>query len=327
MVEREQHISEFLRQIGWSDADVQTLAGDLSVRNFSRLTRLDGSQAILMDADPDIDRSTPAYVAMTEWLSACGLSVPKVYGSQEDLGLLLLEDFGDAKLTGLIQKSRERQRDYYHLAIEVLVVIRAAAPAALMQPSATQMVEATTLAEEWYPGANPAAHAQFRGVLETALENLFEAQAVVSLRDFHTDNVMWLEDRQGVRKLGLLDYQDAFLTHPVYDLMSLLTDARVMVPHALRAEMIEYYSKLTRDAEQDVTTAVAVLGAQRNLRILGIFARAARRYGKVQHLDSLARVHAYLSECLRHPVFSATGLKLSDMLPDPNPELVSGLRQ
>ncbi len=327
MVEREQQIAEFLHQIGWADAAVQTLAGDLSARTFSRLTRFDGSRAILMNAEPDIDPSTPAFVAMTEWLSACGLSTPAVLAVQESKGLLLLEDFGDAKLTGLIQRYPERQRSYYELAVEVLVVIRAAGPPKLIRPSARQMAEATTLAEEWYPGADRGAHAQFRGVLEAALKNLLEAEPCVSLRDFHTDNVMWLDDRPRIRKLGLLDYQDAFLTHPVYDLMSLLTDARVIVPSALRFEMIEHYSSVTKDSVDDVALAVAVLGAQRNLRILGIFARAAKQHGKTQHLDALARVYGYLSECLSHPVFSTTCPKLPDILPEPNSELVRGLRQ
>ena len=326
MAKREQQIADFLHQIGWADASFQSLAGDLSTRTFSRLTKPDGSHAILMDADPSIDPSTPAFVAMTEWLSACGLSAPRVLAAQECQGLLLLEDFGDAKLTGLIQRDPQRQRDYYELAIKALAKIRAAEAPKLMRPSARQMAEATTLAEDWYPGANRAANAEFREVLEVALGDLLEHEPTVSLRDFHADNLMWLEDRKSVRQLGLLDYQDAFLTHPVYDLMSLLTDARVLVPRPLRAEMIEYYSNLTKDPVKDVALAVAVLGAQRNLRILGVFSRAAKQSRKFQHLDALARVYAYLSECLSDPGFPATCPKLPDILPEPNPELISGLR-
>ncbi|MGI9395674.1 MAG: aminoglycoside phosphotransferase family protein [Boseongicola sp.] len=326
MTEREHHISEFLRGAGWADATSHKMAGDLSVRKFSRLKKLDGSRAILMDADPAVDPSTPMFVAMTKWLAECGLSAPRVFDAQENEGLVLLEDFGEEKLAGLIQRYPEKQPDYYDLAIDALLIIRNAALPALDRPSARQMAEATELADEWYPQANCVALAQMRVTLGAALEGLLEMKPTVSLRDFHADNLMWLNDRKGVCKLGLLDYQDAILTHPVYDLMSLLTDARVAVPRALRAEMIEKYAAKTSDSVVNVAHAVAVLGAQRNLRILGIFARSASRYGKSQHLDSLARVYGYLSECLSHPVFSDGCPKLPEMMPEPNANILSELR-
>ena len=325
MVERTQQIADFLGRAGWAGAGAQPLAGDLSPRKYVRLTRSDGSRAILMDADPEADPSTPAYLAMTRWLGALGLSVPDVRAARESEGLLLLEDFGDAMLTGLIQNHPERQNEYYHQAIEVLIVVRDAAPKALRQPTADQMVQDTNLADEWYPGVDRAALAHFRGVLEAALEGILATGASVSLRDFHADNVIWLEDREGVQKVGLLDYQDAFLTHPVYDLMSLMTDARTDVPRTLRAQLIEHYARETNEAVDAVAHAVAVLGAQRNLRILGVFARAARKYGKPQHLSAMPRVYGYFSECLSHPAFSELAVDLPNMLPEPNPELIKGL--
>ncbi|MEK6215642.1 MAG: phosphotransferase [Boseongicola sp.] len=303
------------------------MAGDLSARKYARLTRPDGSRAILMDADPDLDPSTPAFLAMTDWLSARGLSVPEIFAAQADQGLLLLEDFGDEKLTVLIQRNPKLRPDYYRLAIEALIVVRSATPAALERPSAAQMAEATMVADQWYPGADQSELLQFRGVLEAALTDVLASKPTVSLRDFHTDNVIWLEGREGVRKVGILDYQDAIQTHPAYDLMSLLTDARVTVPRALRAEMIEHYAKRTNGAVEDVTLAVAVLGAQRNLRILGIFARAARRHGKTQHLNSLLRVYEYLSECLSHARFYGRCPDLRIMLPEPTAELIAGLQK
>jgi aminoglycoside/choline kinase family phosphotransferase len=326
MDERAEQVAEFLGRNGWAGAATQPMAGDLSPRRYLRLTKSDGSRAILMDADPAVDPSTPAYLAMTKWLAALDLSVPDVLGARENDGLLLLEDFGDAKLTGLFQKHPERQAEYYHRAIDVLIVIRNAAPKALKQPTADQMVRDTGLADEWYPGADHALLAQFQAVLEVALDEILLEKPTVSLRDFHADNVIWLDDRDGVRKVGLLDYQDAFLTHPAYDLMSLLTDARTDVPRALRAELIAHYADRTNEAAEVVGHAVAVLGAQRNLRILGIFARAARKYAKTQHLDALPRVYGYLSECMSHPAFSGFSSGLPTMLPAPDAALINGLR-
>ena len=130
---------------------------------------------------------------------------------------------------------------------------------------------------------------------------MLRAPATVSLRDFHADNIIWLPERTNARKPGLLDYQDAFLTHPAYDLMSLLTDARTDVAPSLRREMIAVYAYRTGDSVEALTEAFSAFGAQRNLRILGIFARAARRDGKTQHLKALPRVYGYLSECCSHP--------------------------
>ncbi|MGI9388899.1 MAG: aminoglycoside phosphotransferase family protein [Boseongicola sp.] len=326
MTEREQHIVDFLSNAGWAHATIHKMAGDLSARRFLRLARRDGTRAVLMDADPAVDRSTAAFLSMTNWLAACGLSAPKVFDAQVDQGLVLLQDFGDEKLAGLIQLYPERQREYYNLAIDALLIIRDASHPGLIRPSARQMAEATTMVGEWYPHANRTALAQFRIVLESALEELLRTEPTVSLRDFHADNLMWLSDQKGVLRLGFLDYQDAILTHPVYDLMSLLTDARVAVPRALRAEMIEVYAAKTSDSVESISRAVAVLGAQRNLRILGIFARSASRYGKSQHLDSLARVYSYLLECLSHQVFADNCPILSEMIPEPNAKLLSELR-
>ncbi len=279
-----------------------------------------------MDADPDVDPSTPAFLMMTKWLAGRGLSAPDVLAACENSGLVLLEDFGDAKLTGLIQSRPDRQLDYYRLATEALLVIRSARPPELSQPSAKTMADDTKLADKWYPGANGAALGQFRRALEATLEDVLSGPPVLSLRDFHADNVIWLEDRPGVRKVGLLDYQDAFLTHPAYDLMSLLTDARTDVPGALRASLIEHYARETNVPVDALIRAVAVLGAQRNLRILGIFARAARKFGKTQHLTAMPRVYGYLEECLSHAAFSDFSGDLRAMLPEPAPELIRGLR-
>ena len=134
-----------------------------------------------------------------------------------------------------------------------------------------------------------------------------------------------MPERTGVRRLGLLDYQDAFLTHPIYDVVSLLTDARTDIEPEFRAQMIEAYAQRTGRDLAAVKLAFAAFSAQRNLRILGIFARSASRDGKPIHLPKLPRVHAYLIEALQHPVFVSVADDAIAAIPPPTPELIGAL--
>lgn len=266
-----------------------------------------------MDAPPD--GSTTAFVAMTEWLRAAGLSAPEIFCARPEAGLLILEDLGDAKVSSLL--SVERRPEIYDACLDLLLHIRACKPPPLARPDARTLAAWTTLADEWYPGADPHALSRFRAVLETVLEEFVAVPPAVSLRDFHADNLMWLSDRERFRRLGLLDYQDAFLTHPVYDLVSLLTDARTDVPRSLREEILKEYARRSGNEPEALASAFAAFSAQRNLRILGIFARAAVRDGKSFHLTKMPRVFGYLSEALEHPIFDEVCDDLLSGLPAP----------
>lgn len=164
---------------------------------------------------------------------------------------------------------------------------------------------------------NGAGLAGFREVLLKLLEDALSGGPTVSLRDFHADNLMWLPDRKGIQRFGLLDYQDAFLTHPAYDLVSFLTDARFDVPKALREATIQTYLDRSGDPAEPFHRAFAAMSAQRNLRILGIFAHGAAS-GRGHHLDKLPRVHGYFAEALEHPAFDAVRMETLAALPDPN---------
>lgn len=313
MPERAAEIAGFLRAAGWDDAASTPVAGDLSARRFSRLTGPGGATAILMDAPRD--GSTEAFAAMTEWLLRAELSAPEILAGRPEAGLMLLEDFGDAKVSGLLD--RRSGPEIRNVCLDLLLHLRTRTSPALARPDPRTLAGWTGLADDWYPGADRAALGRFRSLLETILADLAKVGATVSLRDFHADNLIWLPDREGVRRLGLLDYQDAFLTHPVYDLVSFLTDARTDVPRALRQDMIAEYARRSGDDPAALGAAFATFSAQRNLRILGIFARAALRDGKAFHLPKMPRVYGYLAEALEHPVFSAVRADLLDGLPPP----------
>ena len=317
-------VSHFLSETDWSNPKMLPVTGDLSSRKYTRLSQ-NGRTAILMECDTASDASLPAYMKMTDWLRGNGLAAPERYNAEPSEGLALIEDFGDSQLTSLIRQRPSDQLAYYKTIIETLITIRNAPFLSLKQPNAAELCDATTLADQWYPGAERCALDTFRAGLETVLRDVLDARATVSLRDFHADNIIWLSNRKPVQQPGLLDYQDAILTHPVYDLMSLLTDARTDVSASLRKDLIETYASRTSDDIASLAAAFAALGAQRNLRILGIFTQAARRYGKTQHLPALPRVYAYLMECAHHPALEPFSQELSAALPKPDAAFIKAL--
>ena len=325
MTAREALIDLFLSRAGWADAPRAAMTGDLSARRYLRLTRADGDTAILMDAPPEKHRTTPAFVKMTGWLEAANLSVPTIMAADADNGLLLLEDLGDAKVSDLTASDPAKRAGVYGLCLDLLIHIRSRESPSLPRPDVAGLVAMTTLAEAHYPGILPSGIQPLKRLLETVFADLLAQGASVSLRDFHADNLMWLPGRPGLRRLGLLDYQDAFLTHPVYDLVSLLTDARADIDPDFRQAMISDYAARTGDAPDRLNLAFAAFSVQRNLRILGIFARAAAHLGKPHHLPKLPRVHGYLAEALHHPVFSDVRDEALASIPEPTPELIGGL--
>ncbi len=307
MSDRSDKVGAFLSEAGWAEANRSPVAGDMSARRYWRLTRA-GRSAILMDAKAPM---TP-FLAMTEWLAGLGLSVPEIFAAWPGSGLILLEDFGDVSLKAALSDQPRLEMGVYGDCIDMLLHIRAATPPALTEPTAEELVAWTRLAEDHYPGAEAQGLAAFRSTLLDALQDVLQVECTLSLRDFHTENMMWLPGRDGYRKLGLLDYQDAFLTHPAYDLVSLLTDARSWVPRPLRERVINSYLARSGDDRESFERAFATLSAQRNLRILGVFTGAGR------HLECLPNTYQYFMEALEHPVFDPVRAEVSAALPAPD---------
>ena len=315
MNSHEDEVGIFVSRAGWSGADRTPIAGDLSARRYSRLVNGEGRTAILMEAGPHEFASTSAFVSIAEWLRNVGLSAPSIFAQEMKKGLLLLEDFGDDKVSIRISKNAEFLTEFIHKACEALLVIRSETAPSLPKPTADDLVSATTLVDDWYPDADTAALDDCRLVLAPLIDELLTETRTVSLRDFHSDNTIWLPARKGPAQLGLLDFQDAFVVHPAYDLMSMLTDARTDIPSHMIDQGIEIYAAQSGDDLSRLRQAVAVLGFQRNLRILGIFARAARRDGKRQHLPAIPRVFRYLDWCVSHEGLSELRVPFQSALP------------
>ena len=299
---------DFLSRNGWGDAEILPLAGDASFRRYFRVVA-PGRSAVLMDAPPDKEDIGP-FIAIAAELNARGLSAPEMLAVDRELGLLLLEDFGDRLVGPVLRADPAPERAIYADAIHVLdALAKRAAPRGLAPYDAAVMQREVRLFTEWYAPATDlmvdeagfdAAWAEVWG----EVLDVVAADPVLVLRDYHADNLLLL-DRPGLKRLGLLDFQDALAGHPAYDLVSLLQDARRDVTPELEDAMLAEYLAAGSWADPVRFRAhYEILGAQRNTKILGIFTRLWQRDGKASYLAFQPRVWGYLERNLAHPALA-----------------------
>ncbi|MGC9417496.1 MAG: aminoglycoside phosphotransferase family protein [Rhodovulum sp.] len=328
MPERAEEITGFLVRAGWDGAARQPLAGDASNRRYERLTGgPDGGHAVLMDAPPATGEDVRPFLRIAQHLSALGLSAPRILAQAPEAGLLLLEDLGDDLYARVTAHDPARQDELYAAAIDLLAALhKAPPPQDLAAYDAKTMAELACLPFQWYlpglgGGAPDAESDAFQAELETNLAEI-APPSVLILRDFHAENLIWLPRRAGVARVGLLDFQDARLGHPAYDLVSLLEDARRNVPADLQIRMRARYVSATGQDPDGFARAYALLGAQRNLRIIGVFARLCLRDGKPGYLPMLPRVWGHLMRDLAHPDLAGLRARCLALLPEPDPDIL-----
>ena len=325
MTDRERAAAAFIARCGWSDATRVTIAGDASNRGYERLTRPDGGTAILMDAPPERGEDVEPFVTMARFLRDQGLSAPEVF-EVDPAGFLLLEDLGDDLFATLMARDPARQDPLYRASADVLLPLHRAPLPQLPLCDAAWLNGMTAPLFEWYaPQGDVSLEPRFAEAFDPLARELDESARVVILRDYHAQNLLWLPQRDGVAQVGLLDFQDALLGHPAYDLVSILQDARRDVDAGIEDRMIAHYLRGSSLAEGPFRRAYALLGVQRNLRILGIFARLALRDGKPGYLDLMPRVWRYVQRDLAHPDLAGLATALRP-LPAPTAELLDRLR-
>jgi tRNA threonylcarbamoyl adenosine modification protein YjeE len=328
-------LREFLREVGWGEAKRAFLQGDASSRAYETLEKADGEKAILMisPARPDgppirfgksysviarLAENVKAFVAMDEAIQGQGFSAPKILARELDAGLLIVEDLGR---TGVVDEQGPIP-ERYHEAIDVLAQLHARKlPDTLPVDGNVYRIPPydldallieVELLLDWYVGhvakvmVASGARAIFINLWRQALAEVAAAPPTWTLRDFHSPNLIWLPEREGVNRVGLIDFQDCVMGHPAYDVVSLTQDARVDVPDDLEMKLIAHYALRRKELDPKFDMAsfartYAILGAQRATKILGIFARLDQRDGKPHYLAHLPRVERYLKKSLRHP--------------------------
>jgi N-acetylmuramate 1-kinase len=339
--------AEFLARSGWGAATVTPLPGDASTRHYARLTA-DGKRALLMDQPQNAETppaseqasaaerkalgynavarlagaDTKRFAAVAEQLRQRGLAAPQIHAADHDHGFVVLEDFGDTLYADRLADGAS-EPELYKAAVEVLAKLHAeaapkrlAAEMPLYDYDQTAMLAETDLLTEWFlPLAlgrpvTEAEQAEHRALWRAVL--IPSEERVLVHRDYHAQNLMWLPEREGLGRVGLIDFQDAVAGSRAYDLISLTEDARRDVSPALAELATTHYLHAAKAQGAKLDEArfraeMAVMAAQRNAKIVGIFARLYKRDAKPRYLALLPRVWGHLERDLSHPALAQLG--------------------
>tara|TARA_R110000824_G_scaffold118960_14_gene272148 strand:+ start:275832 stop:276944 length:1113 start_codon:yes stop_codon:yes gene_type:complete len=343
---RDATIRDFLARAGWGDAARADLAGDASTRRYERLAGPKG-RAVLMDWPRAPEVPVPSgqlsysqiahlavdcrpFVAVGDYLCGLGLAAPAIFARDLDQGLLLLEDLGDDVFGPAIDAGHGPERvaldTMYEAAIDTLIALQSA-PAPLELPvgdgtmhKVPHFDDGIFRAEldvplDWYfpvvlgREASAEQRADYHAIW-TGLRPFIDAgPRTLFLRDFHSPNMIWLSANQGIRRIGLIDFQDALIGSRAYDVVSFLQDARKDVPVAREQSMLALYvtrakAQLEGFDEQEFRAAYAVLGAERALRLIGLWPRLLKRDNKPHYMAHMPRTMDYLRRNLAHPALS-----------------------
>ena len=340
-LERLKALSAFIDTTPYADAAAEYLQGDASARSYARLVLPDRS-AILMNSprQPDgppirdgkpysalvhLAEDVTPFVAVGHELRRRGLAAPAIYAFDLDQGFLLIEDLGD-RVFGAELARGTKMDALYAPAVDVLLAIASEptppllpveghAPYRLPPYDADAMLTEALLLTDWFwPALNgrptpEEVHKAYVDLWQPLLTRAVAYDNTLILRDYHSPNLMWLPERAGLQEVGILDFQDALLGPAAYDLVSLLQDARLDVPEALEARQFARYCAARSASDPQFSSdqfsvLYATLGAQRNSKILGIFARLAKRDGKRGYLAHIPRVARYLKRNLAHPALA-----------------------
>jgi aminoglycoside/choline kinase family phosphotransferase len=294
-------LDDFLDKAGWGGAKVEPLLGDASFRRYFRV-RGNGRSAMLMDAPPPHEDPGP-FLEVGAWLAANGHRAPSIYADDRERGLVLIEDFGADRMRDWLDDNAHAEEETYGAAIDALVRLHASPPGPFPPYDMEVYQREAGLFTEWYcPAMKLAIDGEsYRRAWHEVLTPMLPRQdpGVTVLRDYHAENIMLLEG--GAQ--GLIDFQDALVGHPAYDLVSLLQDARRDVAPELERAMLDRYLSQV-DGGEHFEADYARLGAQRNAKIVGIFSRLWKRDGKPRYLAFIPRVWDAMERDLKHPALA-----------------------
>jgi len=336
-LERLDAIAKFLPSAGYGAAWRRFLEGDASFRRYERIVR-DGTSFVLMDMParsdgPPVKHGKPysaiahlaedigAVLAVNAHLESLGYSVPHTYAHDVAHGLAVIEDLGEAVYGNMMRAGQDMSEPMATAALLLADMAGRQWPAEVPIPGGGRHViapydrEAQTIETEllldWYwpfvtgREAPPGARQSFAEAWGKLLPLTRPEKPVWALRDFHSPNLLWLPERQGLKRAGVIDTQDCVLGHPAYDLASMLRDARVDIAFGVADDLFEYYCAERASAgpfdKAEFARAFAILSVQRATKILGIFARLSRRDGKHGYIRHMPRVSRYLERDLAHP--------------------------
>lgn len=309
------------------------LAGDASKRRYFRLKdHENGTSLVLMDAPPESGEDISQFLKMARYFKSVGLSAPEILHADCDLGLAIIEDLGDDLFARVALHKPSLETGLYEIATDLLVNLHTQTPPkTLGEYGPAAMTEQSALIFDWYlkhvsDAGSDTERRRFTTSLSRSLAEFASDVDVLVHRDYHSENLLWLPHRAGLKRVGILDFQDALRGHRMYDLVSLLQDARRDVPREIERAMQQRYASRAGIDPCANEVAYATLGAQRNLRILGVFTRLAVRDAKPNYIDLMPRVWKLLQRNLEHPALSDLRAVVLDLFPAPDEAVMNKLR-
>lgn len=333
MTDRSDLIQSFICDLGWSGAEQTPLASDCSNRKYIRLENgPDGTCAMLMDAPPEKGEDTRPFIKIADHLLDIGLSAPRIFARDETNGILLIEDLGHDIYAPIVELDPSLEEPLYIAATDALIALHSAPlPKDVPDYGSSTMIQTAELGLNWYvKGANDSVEEDLRAALNSALTESFSkitsTRPVLVLRDYHAENLLWLPERRGVARVGQLDFQDAATGLPAYDLMSLGRDVRRDVRPDLSALMLDHYAAETGFDRDALDLMAALCSAQRNLRVLGVFARMSMHFARPAYIDLLSRTWDNLMIDLSHPELGALRDTVTKTFPTPTQDVLKKLK-
>jgi N-acetylmuramate 1-kinase len=333
-------IRQFLSDHGHGEDARRFLSGDASFRAYETVTDAEGGRRILMDwplrpeGPPVLDgkpypkvahlaEDAYPFVAIAQHLRSIGLLAPEILAVDYAQGLMLIEDLGQ---DGVVDETGVPIVARYGAAIDCLAHLHGTAPVSdiLVAPDHVHHIPAfdpvamtieTRLLLDWYlpwkRGGLPVGDDERSAFIEIwsgLIATLTGAERHLLLRDYHSPNLLWQPGAEGLQRIGLIDFQDAMIGPTAYDVASLVQDARVTIPPAGGADLLDRYIRSRRIQgmfdEDGFRMAYAIMAAQRNCKLIGLWVRLKERDGKPGYLHHMPRTLTYLGEVLSHPVLA-----------------------
>lgn len=350
---RSEVLARLLADTGFAEAERVPLAGDASTRRYERLILPGRRAILMdaapsSESAPCPPTATPgqrralgwnatarlaasrveAFVAVADYLKQLGLAAPQIYGADVEAGFAVLEDLGDGLYAQVIPQGADEILLYEEAARVLAHVHAAEAPSRLAGQAGVSWplldydglaLEANAdLFVEWLPQAttiriDDSARARWERIRDALIVKALAFPRAFTIRDYHAENLLWLPDREGLQRVGLLDFQDAVRGWRAWDFSMLLHDARRDVSPAAADAAIRAYLDATGAAGAEFQRELAVLGALNSMRILGIFSRLAGRDGKTRYLDFMPRMWRHLAATLKHPALEEARAFVEDV--------------
>jgi aminoglycoside/choline kinase family phosphotransferase len=322
MADRADLIHAFVSKTLWKNWTQTPVPGDASARRYWRLTN--GTQTvILMDDAPELGGRSVDFATIAQLLTSHGFCAPHILAHDAGNGLMIISDLGTQDVAAWLRIHPEQEKRLYQSSVDVLLKLHKMTPPSGLDRMTAQIgADMLAVVGEFYSHGDVS---DLQHEMHTALRAHAPVADTIALRDFHAENLIWRNAHKGQDRIGLLDFQDAFVAPAGYDLVSLLRDARRDVGPDTVEAMISYFSEQI-GAKSEFRTQLACIAIQRNLRILGVFGRLSLKMGRVRYLDLIPRVWGDIQSDLADPALGKLRQVIRDTVPMPTPTLLAGLK-